>query len=113
MSLFHSSLFHLLEKKNQTNLDMNCNVLHLDECGFRAQDVQRKSVRSKRGARPKPLKRSRGGHHYSMLAAISESGLLAVNSRINGYRRDDFEAFLKHVLVSLVFCFMILSIVQS
>lgn len=77
-------------------------LVFLDECGLRAPDVQRKNVRSKKGERPKSLKRSRAGAHYSMLAAVCELGLLAVNSKINAYCRTDFEAFLKHVLLPVM-----------
>jgi hypothetical protein len=35
-----------------------------------------------------------------MLAAICEMGLLAVHAKMGAYVRTDFEAFIKHLLVS-------------
>lgn len=43
-----------------------------------------------------------GREYYTVLAAICELGLLAVNAKVNGYCRDKFQAFLKHVLLPVM-----------
>ncbi|EGF97559.1 uncharacterized protein MELLADRAFT_58227, partial [Melampsora larici-populina 98AG31] len=77
-------------------------LVFLDETGLKLPDVQRNHLRSKKGKQPKALKRSRHGSHYSVLAAICEMGLLAVNAKLNAYCRNEFEAFLKHVLLPVM-----------